>query len=153
LRGDTGSVWCLTFTHDGKTLAVGSHDGVVKFWNVATRREIMTLKAHKSIVCGLAFSDDRSLATIGVDQTMRLWTAPSTTLDAEVAGVVTVDPAHPLFGNLHYDIKFTGGTGQMANVRGRGDIDGFGLASTSIDNALRLSKASEDTARRKQSSP
>jgi WD40 repeat protein len=77
LRGDAGSVWCLTFTHDGKTLAVGSHDGMVKFWNVSTRREITTLKAHKTILCGLAFSpDDKTLATICVDQTMRLWTAP-----------------------------------------------------------------------------
>jgi WD40 repeat protein len=77
LRGGAGSVWCLTFTHDGKTLAVGSHNGVVKFWNVQARREVATLKAHSTILCGLAFSrDDQTLATICFDGTMRLWTAP-----------------------------------------------------------------------------
>jgi len=51
----------------------------------------------------------------------------ATTLDAEVEGVVSLDPVNPAFGNLHYDVKFIGGTGQMANARGKGDIDGFGM--------------------------
>jgi len=77
LRGNLGSIWCLAFTHDGKTLATGSHDGMVKFWNISTRREVATLKAHNTILCSLDFSpDDQILATICVDQTMRLWTAP-----------------------------------------------------------------------------
>jgi WD40 repeat protein/serine/threonine protein kinase len=78
LRGAAGSIWCLAFTHDGKTLAAGSHDGEVRFWNVPTRREVMTLKAHDTLLCSLAFSpDDRILATVCYDQTMRLWTTPS----------------------------------------------------------------------------
>jgi WD40 repeat protein len=67
----------LAFTRDGKTLAVGSHDGTVKFWNVPTLREITTLKAHATMLNGLAFSrDDNMLATICADYTMRVWTAP-----------------------------------------------------------------------------
>jgi WD40 repeat protein len=77
LRSDGGAVLSLAFTHDGKTLAVGSANGVVKFWNVSMRREITTLKAHKTLLRGLAFSpDDQTLATICFDRTMRLWTAP-----------------------------------------------------------------------------
>lgn len=51
----------------------------------------------------------------------------ATTLDIEVTGVVAIDPATPAFGDFHYDTKFTGGTGQMANARGKADIDGFGM--------------------------
>ncbi len=77
LRSEAGSVWSLGFTHDSRTLAVGSHDGLVKFWNVATRREVMPLQAHITILTGLAFSpDDQTLATICVDGTTRLWRAP-----------------------------------------------------------------------------
>jgi hypothetical protein len=48
-------------------------------------------------------------------------------LDAEVEGTGTPDPTNPAFLNFHYDVKFAGGTGQMANARGTADIDGFGM--------------------------
>ena len=51
----------------------------------------------------------------------------SATLDAEVVGTGTPDPANPSFLNFHYDVRFTGGTGPMANARGTGDIDGFAM--------------------------
>jgi hypothetical protein len=51
----------------------------------------------------------------------------ATTLDAAVEGIGTLDPANPNFLNIHYEVKFTGGTGQMANASGRGEIDGFGM--------------------------
>jgi len=51
----------------------------------------------------------------------------ATTLDAEVEGTGTPDPANPNFVNLHYDVKFTGGTGQMANARGRAEMDGVAM--------------------------
>ena len=76
-RGDAGGVASLAFTSDGGTLAVGSADGIVKFWNVRARREVGTIRAHGSIVSSVAFSPDgRTLATISVDETMRLWKAP-----------------------------------------------------------------------------
>jgi WD40 repeat protein len=76
LRGDAGSIRSLSFTHDNQTLAAGTHDGLVKFWNVATRREVTTLRAHTTMLTGLAFSPgDETLATICVDGTMRLWPA------------------------------------------------------------------------------
>ncbi len=36
LRGHTNSIWALAFTPDGKTLASGSADQTVKFWDTAT---------------------------------------------------------------------------------------------------------------------
>jgi WD40 repeat protein len=78
LRGDTGETFALAFSPDGRTLAAGSADGIVKFWSVRTTREVAALKAHESVVSSLAFSPDgRTLASISVDQTMRLWPAPA----------------------------------------------------------------------------
>jgi hypothetical protein len=51
----------------------------------------------------------------------------STSVDFEVSGVVATDPANPSFGIFHYVARFTGGTGQMINARGKADIDGFGM--------------------------
>ena len=38
LRGHTNSIWALAFSPDGKTLASGSADQTVKFWDIATGR-------------------------------------------------------------------------------------------------------------------
>lgn len=60
--------------------------------------------------------------------TLRITSADgTTTLDADVVGTATFDPANAGFMNLHYDVKFTGGTGQMAHARGKADIDGFAM--------------------------
>lgn len=60
--------------------------------------------------------------------TLRITSADgTTTLDADVVGKATVDPANANFLNLHYDVKFTGGTGTMAHARGKADIDGFAM--------------------------
>ena len=51
----------------------------------------------------------------------------TTTLDVEAEGTGTPDPANPNFINLHYTMKFTGGTGKMASVRGKGELDGVAM--------------------------
>jgi hypothetical protein len=51
----------------------------------------------------------------------------ATTLDAETEGTGLPDPANAGFVNIHLKVKFTGGTGQMANARGKGKIDGVGM--------------------------
>ena len=51
----------------------------------------------------------------------------TTTLDVEADGIGTPDPANPNFINVRYTMKFTGGTGKMANVRGKGELDGVAM--------------------------
>jgi hypothetical protein len=71
---------------------------------------------------------DQPLTTTG---TFRFTTADGlTTLDVEVEGKGTPDPANPNFVNLHYTMKFTGGTGEMANARGKAELDGVAMLTS-----------------------
>lgn len=51
----------------------------------------------------------------------------ATTLKASVEGTGTPDLANIFFLNFHYDVTFTGGTGQFADARGEAKIDGAAL--------------------------
>jgi hypothetical protein len=50
----------------------------------------------------------------------------NTTLDATAVGLAVPD-LNPRFANFHYNVTFTGGTGQMDMAAGRASIDGFAL--------------------------
>ena len=74
LEGHTSSVLSVSFSGDGKTLASGSRDNTIKFWNVETRAEIHTLSGHTSSVESVSFSDDgKTLASGSYDKTIKLW--------------------------------------------------------------------------------
>ena len=53
----------------------------------------------------------------------------SSTLEAEVEGVGTPDPANAAFVTLEYTITFTGGTGLMAGAHGKGKMEGVAMVT------------------------
>ena len=70
----------MAFSPDGKTLATGSADNMVRLWTVASWQNTLALKGHTEPVMAVAFSPDgKILASASVDGTVRLWSAPSLT--------------------------------------------------------------------------
>ena len=51
----------LSFSPDGKTLALGAEDGTVHLWDMPSARERVILRGHVGSIRGVAFSPDGSL--------------------------------------------------------------------------------------------
>jgi WD40 repeat protein len=65
---------CVSFSPDGRTLAVGQQDGRVTLWDVASGRLMSSLGGHSAFVAALAFAPDGlTLASAGGDGTARIW--------------------------------------------------------------------------------
>eukprot|EP00742_Colponemidia_sp_Colp-10_P003023 GILJ01003225.1.p1 GENE.GILJ01003225.1~~GILJ01003225.1.p1 ORF type:complete len:671 (-),score=104.71 GILJ01003225.1:74-2086(-) len=99
LRRHEGAVWVMQFSHDGRYLATGGQDSVVRVWQVnenvqstverrtsysnaeESPREILVFnpipyreyKGHKGDVIGLAWSKSSFLLSASMDTTVRLW--------------------------------------------------------------------------------
>jgi WD40 repeat protein len=74
LEGSTGAIYGLAFSPDGRLLAGGGDDGVVRVWDVATRKVVYTWTGHTKRVTGVAWNPQGTLlASISWDYTARLW--------------------------------------------------------------------------------
>jgi WD40 repeat protein len=65
----------VAFSGDGRVLASGSADMVVRLWDVRTHEQLgAPLTGHKGAVFSVAFSPDgRTLASASDDKKVRLW--------------------------------------------------------------------------------
>ncbi|MDX2040454.1 MAG: WD40 repeat domain-containing protein [Acidobacteriota bacterium] len=87
LQGHRGAVFSLAFSPDGKTLASGSNDNTIKFWNAHTGQLLNTLRGHESSVLSVSFSPDgKALASGSNDQTIKLWDARTGQLSGTLKG-------------------------------------------------------------------
>ena len=76
LKGHVGPVLAVAFSPDGKTLASGGFDMMVKLWNVATGQEVASLEGHRNWIKSIAFSPDGALLATGdINGIVRLWRA------------------------------------------------------------------------------
>jgi len=74
LRGHTKEVQCVVISPDGTTLASGSADNTVQFWDVASGKEHAVVKAAEFWVDSVAFSPDgKTLASGGGGNKVQLW--------------------------------------------------------------------------------
>jgi RNA polymerase sigma factor (sigma-70 family) len=73
-RHEGGATMVLAFSPDGRMIASGGHDRLVRLREVATGKELRQLEGHQAVINALAFTPDgRTLASAGVDKTIRLW--------------------------------------------------------------------------------
>ena len=115
LREHTGWVLSVAFSPDGQTLASGSDDDTIRFWDVATGQHKATLEGHTGWVLSVAFSPDgQTLASGSDDDTIRFW---------DVATGQHKATFEPTYGNV-LSVAFS--------------PDGQTLASGSDDRTIRL---------------
>jgi WD40 repeat protein/transcriptional regulator with XRE-family HTH domain len=76
LQGQSGLVYDVALSGDGRLVASGSLDGVVRLWEAGNGQLLATVKGETGVVWGVALSGDgRLLASGGDDGTVRVWAA------------------------------------------------------------------------------
>jgi WD40 repeat protein len=81
LRGHRQAVPGVAFAPDGKTVVTGGHDARMKFWNLATHQELMTLTLD-GVHCSHRFSTDGTTLAVSTvmptgERGIHLYRAPS----------------------------------------------------------------------------
>ena len=72
--GYQSRVFSVAFSPDGKTVASGAQDRVIRLWDVETGQNISTLTGHEDVVFSVAFSPDgKTLASGAQDDTVKMW--------------------------------------------------------------------------------
>jgi len=73
----SGHIWGtakVAFSPDGKLLASGSFDNIIKLWDVSSGTQLRSLVGHIGWVVSVTFSPDGTmLASVGGDNSIRLW--------------------------------------------------------------------------------
>ena len=120
LDGHVGTVQCVAFAADKKTLASGGSDKTIRLWDVSSGKLRETLEGHthglKCVAYGL---DDKLLASGSFDTTVRFW-------DAKTGAHLSTLKGHT---NTVYCVAFS--------------PDGKRLASASFDRTIKLWRLGE----------
>ena len=70
-RSQRQGLYALTLSPDGRTLAAGGQDGVVRFWNVATRQETIRM-IERQPISSLWFTPDSNTLVEQTADSIRL---------------------------------------------------------------------------------
>jgi WD40 repeat protein len=76
-EGHRMDVWSLSYSPDGRYIARGARDGVIKLWDVETGKQHLSTRAFKSAARALSFTPDgRTIAVTGGGK-VKLWDVAS----------------------------------------------------------------------------
>ncbi len=74
LPGHSAEVLAVAYSPDGRFIAAGSADGLLRVWSASSRTLVHLTRAHRGPVFAVRFSADGSrLATLGGDRAVRVW--------------------------------------------------------------------------------
>jgi WD40 repeat protein len=74
LQGHSGPLTSIAFSPNGRFLASGGADQVVKVWNIASKSEQHSFRGHSDWVTSVAFAKDgRAIVSASVDHSVLLW--------------------------------------------------------------------------------
>jgi WD40 repeat protein len=141
--GHTSEIYGLSFSPDGKILASGSRDKIIRLWDVEKGTCTRTLEGHgEHGVYSVAFSpkDAKLLASGGLDGTVRLWNAET----GELKDIITKTyvPAQMVLVAFAPDGKTLAIAGDTAwgrrggDVKREGDMKLWDLQTGKLKNGL-----------------
>lgn len=70
--------------HSTNQFASGSGDGVIKYWNLTTRQETASFRAHYGMCSGLVITPQNKMLSCGDDKLIKLWSVDSEEFDKSV---------------------------------------------------------------------
>lgn len=74
LSGHSGHTLAVCVSRDGKRALTGSHDRLLRLWDLATGKCLQTLKGHTAEISAVALSPDgKSAISGGHDHVLRVW--------------------------------------------------------------------------------
>ena len=117
----------VTYSPDGKTLATGSTDKMIRLWDVATGLLKAELPGHEDFVWSVQFSPDgRTLASGGWDRSVKLW-------DVATAKPIASLQGHK--GNV-WSVRFSTDGKSLASASGDRTIIMWDLATRTMRRSL-----------------
>jgi glucose repression regulatory protein TUP1 len=132
LPDETGSrsdnyIRSVAFSPDGKLLATGSEDKIIRLWNLERRAIVKKLEGHTSEIYSLAFTPDgKDIISGSGDKSARIWDLESGTVKHEMS----IDEARI---NEQTGQPLDGGVTSVAI-----SFDGELLAAGSLDHVVRI---------------
>src|SRR5262249_20579383 len=73
LPRQSGRVYALAFSRDGRRLATGGSDAAVHVWDPKESKELLVLYSHSGAIYSVAFSGDGQVASASEDRTVKVW--------------------------------------------------------------------------------
>jgi WD40 repeat protein len=153
LSGHTDAVRTLAFSSDGRTLASGSADRIVKIWDLQTQKPILQ-KDDTGEIFSVAFSaNSQILASSGEDRTIKLWNLQSGALMGQLnqhdwqVGSVAFSPDNQTLvsGSQDGAIELWDLHTQKFNRTLSKDANRVNVVAISPDNALLISGNIDNT--------